>query len=230
MLNVLGRGLGPLAQSCIIECMKIAVIAANGRSGRAFVAAALVAGHAVRAGGRGASKLPAHERLEVIKCDATQSDDVRRLLVGQEAVVSLIGHVKGSPKDVQATATLLAAEAMRELSVRRIVSLTGTGVRLPQDRITLADRVLNWGISVIDVARVRDGQRHAEILKASDLDWTIIRVLKLANGKSQPFRLTPHGPTKLFVSRDEVARAILEVLEQHTYLSEMPIISAETSG
>ena len=87
------------------------------------------------------------------------------------------------------------------------------------------DYLLNAAVSLIDPARVQDGRDHAAVLQASQLDWTIIRVLKLQNVPARPFVLTPHGPTKLYVGRDEVAAAILQVLEQHTFVGEMPIIS-----
>lgn len=205
--------------------MRIAVIAAGGRSGRAFVMAALKAGHHVRAGVHGAASFPPYDRLEVMPCDATKAAEVRRLLDDQEAVVSLIGHTKGSAPDVQTAAIRHVVRAMSELGIERLVSLTGTGVRLAGDKPTIMDRLLNLAVSMVDPARVRDGREHAELLKASNLAWTVIRVLKLQNVPSQPFMLTLHGPTKLYVGRDEVAAAILQVLEQQSFVRAMPIIS-----
>jgi putative NADH-flavin reductase len=205
--------------------MKIAVIAANGRLGAAFVAAALQAGHYVRAGVRGTHSLPADARLEVVSCDATNEDDLRNLLNGQEAVVSAIGHVKGSSADVQTVATQAIVKVMNELSISRYVDVTGTGVRFPGDHITLIDRFLNAGVGLMDKARVTDGISHQEVLKSSTLDWTTLRVLKLQNVPSQPFSLKLHGPTKVFVGREEVATAMLEVIDQNTFISQAPIIS-----
>ena len=204
--------------------MRIAVIAANGRLGQAFVAAALAAGHSVRAGVRGKSSLAPHPHLEVMHCDATKYDDLSILLQDQEAVVSAIGHVKGSAPDVQTVATELIVDVMKELGMKRYVDVTGTGVRFPGDKITLIDRFLNFGVGLIDPARVKDGIDHQEILKASNLDWTTIRVLKLQNVAEKPFSLTLHGPTKVVVGRGEVSRAILEVVEKGSFVKEAPIL------
>ena len=76
--------------------MNIAVVAANGRSGRAFVEQALAAGHSIRAGVHSGS-LTSHPNLTVVECDATVPSDVENLIKDQDAVVSFIGHVKGSP-------------------------------------------------------------------------------------------------------------------------------------
>jgi putative NADH-flavin reductase len=204
--------------------MKIAVIAANGRSGHAFVETALAAGHSIRAGVRGKSHLKPHPNLTVVECDATNEAQLKNLLSGQEAIASFIGHVKGSDPDVQTVAIQKAIDIMNTLGLKRLVSLTGTGVRFPGDKISLIDRFLNLSISIIDPARVKDGRNHVEVLKSSTLEWTVIRVLKLQNVSPKPFVLREHGPTKWYASRQEVAQAVLQVLEQHSFIKQAPII------
>lgn len=204
--------------------MHIAVIAANGRTGRVFTKAALTAGHTVRAGIHTMNPFADQPGLTVVRCDATNPNDLRNLLDGQDAVVSFIGHSRKSAPDVQTQTTRHVIAIMQELGLKRIVSLTGTGVRFPGDRITFIDTILNSGITLIDPARVHDGRTHAVLLRSSDLEWTILRVLKLQNTKPRPFRLREQGPTKPYVSRQEVADACLQVLEQHSFVHQAPII------
>ncbi len=205
--------------------MTIAVIAANGRTGCAFVRIALLAGHTVRAGVHGKSNLMPHDNLTILECDATNSDDVVNLLNGANVVASFIGHTKKSPEYVQSDAMQTLIEACKRTGIDRIISLTGTGVRQAGDTIPFIDRVLNIAVSLVDPKRVRDGIRHAEILEKSKLDWTILRVLKLQNIAPRPFRLSPHGPTKLVVGREDVARAALQVIEKRLFVRQMPILS-----
>ena len=191
--------------------MKLAVIAANGRSGKIFVEQALAAGHIVRAGVHRTNNLRPHPHMSVLSCDATKQSDLERLIKDQDAVVSFIGHSKGSLPHVQTDAMRALIAAMRHQGVHRVVSLTGTGVRFHGDHITLIDRILNASITLIDPARVQDGQDHVEVLRQSDLDWTVLRVLKLQNTHPGHFVLREHGPTKWYVSRAEVATAVLQV-------------------
>ncbi len=204
--------------------MKIAVIAASGRTGQAFVETALIAGHSIRAGVRGKSHLKPHPNLMVVECDATNEVQLKNLLLGQDAAASFIGHVKGSEPNVQTLAIQKVVDVMTGLGVKRLVSLTGTGVRFSGDKISLIDRFLNMSIGIIDPARVKDGKNHVGILKASGLDWTVIRVLKLQNVSPKPFELREHGPTKWYVGRQEVAQAVLRVLEQRSFIKQSPII------
>ena len=209
--------------------MKLAVVAANGRSGSVFVNEALRRGHSVKAGVYGQHSFSASENLEIVECDAQSKEQLRSLISGSDAVVSMIGHGKNSPAHVQTDAIKNIVEISKQLGVKRVISLTGTGVRFPGDKITLMDRLLNLSISIIDPKRVNDGIEHAKFLQTSQLDWTIIRVLKLTNGPAKSFSLTANGPTKVFTPRTEVALACLQVLEQGSYAGQAPIISKSLS-
>jgi hypothetical protein len=208
-----------------MSLMRIAVIAANGRLGKSFVEAALKAGHSVRAGVRGVNTLAPHPQLEVVSCDATNSEDLRLLFKGQEVVVSAIGHVKASAPDVQTIATKAIVKVMNELGIKRYVDVTGTGVRFPGDKITLIDRFLNLGVGIMDPSRVKDGIDHQEVLKASNLDWTTVRVLKLQNVVPKQFSLKLNGPTKPYVGREEVASAMLQTIAEKSFLQQAPILA-----
>ena len=205
--------------------MNIAVVAANGGSGKVFVEYALNAGHSVRAGVRGTNTLAPHPNLTVVECDATNSNQVANLIDGQDAVVSFIGHVKGSPAHVQTDAMRTLSTEMHSRGITRLVSLTGTGVRFPGDHITLIDRFLNMGIGIVDPERIQDGKDHVALLQAGTLNWTVIRVLKLQNIAPKPFSLKAGGPTKVMVGREEVALATLQVLENGSFIKAAPIIS-----
>lgn len=204
----------------------IAVLGASGKSGRAFVKEALAKGYKIRAGVR-STPLPEQPNLEVITCDATISSDVARLIQGCTAVVSLIGHVRGSSATVQTEAMRVVVEQMKLQDITRIVSLTGTGVRVEGDKPSLIDTLANAAIKFIDADRINDGVQHAEILKNSELDWTIVRVLKLSNRPAAPFTLKQHGPAKILTSRAEVAQAILQVLDSSEWIQLAPVVSTK---
>lgn len=200
------------------------MIAADGRSGQAFVKAALEAGHQVRAGIHGKNPFFAHPNLSVIRCDATNEKQLSELLRASDAVVSLIGHVKGSKADVQTQAIRTIIAAMKRRGLTRIISLTGTGVRIAGDRPNLLDKLANAIIVRIDPDRIHDGIAHVKLLNESGLDYTVLRVLKLGNGGQGAFSLNGHGPAKPLTSRTEVAAAILDCLEDNRFVQQYPVI------
>ncbi len=202
----------------------IAVFGATGRTGRVFVDVALQAGWHVRAGVRN-NTLPAHDNLTVVTCDITKPDDIANVLRDCDAVVSLLGHRFKSPAKLQTDAMNVITEQMKLLNIRRIVSLTGTGVRRPGDKVNIVDRLANMAIAIVDPARVNDGKAHVDVLEQSQLDWTVVRVLKLTNGKAEQYRLTRGGPAKTLVSRQTVADALVSVLYDNKYIHSLPVVS-----
>ena len=206
--------------------MKIAVISANGRSGTAFVQAVLKAGHQVRAGVFGQHNFALNDNLEIVQCDATSVEDVYKLIKDQDVIVSLIGHTKRTPKNIQTNAIKNVVAAVGDSGIK-VISLTGTGVRFPGDKPSLMDKFLNFGIANVDPARVEDGINHAEVLKNSNTNWTLVRVLKLINGQPKDFSLSLSGPAKLLTSRSEVAQAILQVIQSDEYSKKVVIISSK---
>ena len=209
--------------------MKLAVLGANGRTGRQLVRVALTSGHEVRGGARRIRPALQSAKLEFISCDATSVDDVRRLIRGCDAVISVIGHVRGSAANMQTNAMIAITTAMQLEKISRIISLTGTGVRFPGDHHNVIDDILNKTITIIDPKRVRDGQQHVEVLMNSRLDWSVLRVSKLTPGGISKFQLTASGPTKPFVSRATVALALLQIVERHSFSQAAPMISSSAA-
>ncbi|HSH55885.1 MAG TPA: NAD(P)H-binding protein [Candidatus Limnocylindrales bacterium] len=206
--------------------MKLAVIGASGRTGRILVEQALAEGHEVRAAIHRYNPFKPTPGLTPVQCNGRQIEDVEHLLDGCEAVVSLIGHGWKSPAQLQTDTIRNVLGAMELQHINRIISLTGTGVRMPGDSITLIDRLMNLTIRLIGPKRIRDGIQHVRVLQESDTQWTVVRVLKLANFRTAQFRLSLHGPAKTFVPRADVALAILEVLDHASYVGQMPIIAS----
>lgn len=210
--------------------MNVSVLAANGKSGSACVYALLEAGFRVRAGVRGRHDFTPDGQLDVVECDALNSDEVDRLIDGCDAVVSMIGHVPGSPSRLQTEAVSNVLVAMRKYGVTRLISLTGTGVRFDGDQPSIIDRLANSAIKFIDPDRISDGIEHAEVLKRSQLDWTIIRVLKLSNGQHRGgVRFSLTGPAEFITPRRRVAAATVQLLKENIYIRQAPIITGGSS-
>ena len=213
-----------LAPRLYYEHMRIAVIAANGRSGRAFVHEALKAGHVVHAGIRGENPFESNVALRIFQCDATDAAQVTKLIDHCDAVVSLLGHVKGSDPFVQTNAMKTLVRAAEVAGVSRIVSLTGVGVGTNITWLRKPLDVIAELMGRFNVDRLRDGIAHAAVLERSKLDWTVLKVLLLSDGTPGKFHLKSRGLVKAPTPRREVARAILRLLERNSFVREYPII------
>lgn len=189
---------------------KILVFGAHGRTGKQFAA------------------LQDQKDLIEYPGDILDSQLVDSYVSQADVIVSLVGHVKGSKPLMQTHGIQNIIEAMQKHGKRRIISLTGSGVRCTGDTIPLWDYVLNIGILIIDKKRVEDGRGHVSALQASNLDWTVLRVLKLRNGIARHnWKLTQHGPVQLLSTRADVALAIDQILKDNSFIGQMPLMTSK---
>ncbi len=125
--------------------MKLAILGATGKVGRALTAKALEVGHEVTALVRNPAKLEiSHAKLRVLQGDATNAGDIASLVQGQEAVLNALGPTKTSPKDVLTVNTRLVIAAMKQHGVRHTVIVGGAGMRMPQDSKDFGTQAIGW--------------------------------------------------------------------------------------
>ncbi len=111
--------------------------------------------------------------------------------------------------------------------VRRLVQSVGAGVRDPRDEPGLFDRVINVALKPFSRHVYEDMRRTAEIIRASDVDWTLVRVPMLtddpATGDVKVGYLGQGVGSR--VSRADMAAFVLEQVDDDTYLHQAPVIS-----
>lgn len=124
--------------------MKLAIFGASGQTGQLLTQQALAAGHSLTALVRNPAKLQKAPNLRLIVGDVQNQSAVDDTIMGAEAVLNVLGHTTKSPRDLQAVATRNIVSAMQRLGVKRLVALTGAGVRDPQDQPKPADRFFGF--------------------------------------------------------------------------------------
>lgn len=206
---------------------KICIFGADGRTGKLVVKEAQSQGYSVVAFVY--SDIKEEDRVlgvEYVKGDILDSTDVGKVIAGCDAVISVVGHIKGSDPLMQTKGISNIVSAMKNAGIKRIVSLTGTGVREKGDVVSVADRILTFIIRLLDKERVIDGILHAKVLKESNLDWSILRVMKLGGiGSVLDYNLTSHGPVELLSHRNRVAAVLVDMLRAKEWIKKSPILS-----
>lgn len=208
--------------------MTVTVFGANGRSGRRVVRRLHERGHEVRAAVRDPRKLrPDDGGVTVVTADVLDPDAVAAAVAGADAVVSLIGHTRGTPPDMQTRGAGHIIEAMQKRGIRRLIALTGSGVRFPGDRPAPADRILTRMLGYLAADRLADGERYARLIAEADLDWTVVRAPVLHEfTPRRPYRVGPAGPeTGMTCSRENIARFITAELEKPRHIGRAPVVS-----
>ena len=208
--------------------MKLAIFGGTGKTGKPLVEQALAQGHEVTALVRTPSKLPIQsDHLTLVQGDATDPNDVERVIIGADAVLSALGHAKGSPDDVQTVATEHIVAAMKRRGVERIVSLTGAGVKDPNDEPKLADKLIRFLLKTFAGKVLEDAKNHAEVLRKSGLQWTIVRGPRLTNGPhTGEYRVGYVGKnSSTQISHADTADFMLKEVTDNAYIHKAPVVS-----
>lgn len=208
--------------------MKLAIVGATGRTGQHLVREALAAGHEVVAFARSPAKLELeHDRLSVVQGDVADGERVAGAIAGADAVLSVLGPADNKPdlKVNRGMANILAA--MERHGVRRLVQSIGAGVPDPHDTPRPADRSIRLLVRTLSRNVYQDMAQVDRLVRASDLDWTIVRVPRLTDEpRSSRLRVGYVGQgvgTRL--SRADLAEFMLRQAEDPTYLRQAPAIS-----
>jgi putative NADH-flavin reductase len=164
--------------------MRLTVFGATGGTGIELVRQALEEGNDVTAVVRDPARLavPVHDRLRVVTAAATDPVAIAPAVEGADAVLSSLGHRGGGPTTICEDGTRAIIEAMGKEGVRRLLVVSAAGL--------VADR--GDGLFVRHVVKpmilqplLRNGfadkRRCEDEVRASDLDWTIVRPPQLTD-------------------------------------------------
>jgi putative NADH-flavin reductase len=210
--------------------MKLTIVAATGGIGRQLLDQAIAAGHDVTAVARNPRTL-ASAPARVVTADLATTDPLalQPAVDGADAVLSALGPRSKAETGVAWRGTQALTQAMHMAGVRRIVVVSAAPVGTvpsparpepprhdPGDGFimrNLAYPILKSAFreNYADVARMED------ILRNSDLDWTVVRPVRLTSKPvTGKYRIAlgqnvRHG---LFISRADVAQYMLRALDQ----------------
>ena len=205
--------------------MKILVIGAGGKTGRAIIEQALAAGHEVTAFVRKADEYKV-ANVRVVEGDATDSIAMEAAVLGQDAVLDTIGGktpYKETTLETSAANTII--KAMQHNSVHRLVvtSMFGEGdgkANAPVYMHLLAATFLR-GAS-------KDKAAMELAVRSSGLDWVILRPGNLTDdpgtGKVQVFDAETGGKAHK-ITRADLATFMLAQVASNQYLHQSVTIA-----
>lgn len=206
--------------------MKIVIFGSTGGTGRCLLEQAISAGHEVTAFARNPSNvLIHHARLCVWQGDVLDPARVEAAIAGHDAVLSALGVGLAGGKRVLSDGTRNIVAAMEKHSARRLVVESSYGVG---DSFHDASLFLRLIFRTVLRSTYEDKAREDEIIRASGLDWIVVRPAALTNGPRRgKHRVGEHLRLGLGakISRADVAGFMLQQLEETKWLRKFPALS-----
>ncbi|HEX2132686.1 MAG TPA: NAD(P)H-binding protein [Actinophytocola sp.] len=164
--------------------MRLAVFGATGGTGRAVIAQALAAGDKVTALARDPAALAEFgDRITVVAGDVLDPDAVARVVTGSEAVISALGiGMRRHATTVYSQGTGNIVDAMRAEGTGRLLVVSTSSLEVPSPR-----RFAEWFLARFLLHKIL-AKPYADMalmerrVRASDVDWTLVRAARLTGG------------------------------------------------
>jgi putative NADH-flavin reductase len=213
--------------------MRTVVFGAAGKTGRQIVEQALAAGHEVTAVTRRQDSVRPRTGLTVAIVDVAAPDAVARAVAGSDAVLSSLGvPLSRKPVTVYSQGTANIVAAMHRHGVKRLVSVSSS-VMDSRWRPTgefffnnVMDPLFNrrLGRTTHD-----DMRRMEDLVRASDLDWTIVRPSGLFDHPAVTrYRVEEDVADGLFTARADLAASMVAQLTDDRFVQRaMAVITTE---
>ena len=208
--------------------MKLAVIGASRGIGLELVKMALANGLAVKALVRDPAKFNLqHPELTMVKGDALDSMAVEAVVRDQDAVCCCIGvSPTRQPVTVFSEGVKNLLAAMQKTGARHLVCVTGIGAG---DSKGHGGFFYDWILNPLLLKTIyQDKDRQEALIRASDVEWIIVRPGFLTNGPATGrYRVITDltGITAGKISRADVAHFILAQLAAPTCLRQAPLLT-----
>lgn len=214
--------------------MKLTIFGATGGIGGQLLEQAVAAGHEVTVAVRDPGKLGSSRNgVRVVTADlaAPEPGVLESAVAGADAVLSGVGPRAMTKAGVAEHGTRAIVRAMEATGARRLVVVSAAPIstvpspgrptppRRDPGEGFLMRNVLTPFIRTVMRERYADLARMEDVLRASELDWTIFRPPRLTNGRLTGTYRTALGRNLrrgALISRADVAHAMLAAVGQAT--------------
>lgn len=214
----------------------ILLLGSTGRTGKEVLDIALSRGYLVHALVRDREKISfKNQNLKIFQGDTSNPTDLSVAMNGVEAVVSCLNisrkndfpwsDLRTPPSFLSVTMRIIIQVA-KQNGVKRLIFTSAWGVADSRPFIP------SWFAWLIDNSNISaaylEHERQEALVKASNMDWTIVRPVGLVNSScARPTRvfLENEGKPSLTISRRNTAVFLLDTLEGGNYIKQVPVIS-----
>ncbi len=214
--------------------MKLAILGSTGFVGKVLIKKAIAAGYEVKTLARNPGKLEEYKnKIEIITGNVFESLSVETAIEGAEVVLSTIGPPQRNPGDPEQYEKAMKniVSAMNKYGIKRYIHIGGAAHQGGENEVWNFNRkflrlFLNFVGKQILVAKYLEW----EVLKKSDLDWTLVRPPRITKEKaSGNISADEKRLGSLEISVGDLTDFILEQITSKEWIRKAPLVSSTAS-
>jgi len=178
-------------------------------TGTCVVNSALEKGKQVKLLVRDESTVPAEfkDKVEVVKGDVLNQDDVEKTVQGTDAVIIILGTRNSvEPTTMMSEGTKNIIQAMKNNGLRKFSACMSSFLLMPPEMVPKVFLELN-----------ADHKRMLDIIQESDLDYRAVLPPHIANEPSAPFQTLHDKSPGRSISKFDLGKFFVDCLEQEEH-------------
>ncbi|MBJ8116276.1 MULTISPECIES: SDR family oxidoreductase [Bacillus] len=205
---------------------KIAILGANGKAGKFLVKQALEKGYQVKILTRNSNNMTiTNENVEIIDGDARDFSSIRKLLKGCRAVINAVGQPKNESY-IFSTVSKHILEAMKEFEIKRYILISGGSLDVTGDQKRIINKIGATLFKVFLSKMMQDKYKELQAIQDSDVDWTIVRLPFVMEGKSiGNIKESLVDMPGIKIQNSEIAAFVIKQINSERYVGKCPFIS-----
>lgn len=214
--------------------MKIAILGSTGFVGKVLIHKAVASGYQVKTLARNPEKLDdIRDKVEIIQGSVFEPSSVEATISGTEAVISTIGPPPRNPGD-----PLIYEKAMKEIvsimnnhGIKRYIHIGGAlhagGVN---ENWTINRRLLRFFLNLLSKPILVAKHLEWEVLKSSELDWTLVRPPRIVRGKPKGnLSADEKNLAGMEADVDDLTDFILHQITSREWIRKAPLVASVKS-
>ena len=170
--------------------MKILILGASQGTGLHAVRMAVGNGHEVTAVARNVSSITLengssqdkHDNLKVVRGDVLVPSSFESEMEGKDVVISSIGVSNTKPTTLYSEGMTNIIDAMAKYDVPRLICISGLGVEVTPGMSLPLKLLTKFIVQPLLRNNFSDLLKMEDMVKQSDLNWTIVRAPRLTDG------------------------------------------------
>jgi putative NADH-flavin reductase len=212
--------------------MKIAILGSTGFLGKVLLKKALDDGYKIRTLVRNPEKLGEFKNsVDFIQGNIFETNKIEEIIKGTEVVISTVGPPQRNPKNPEKYKKAMKnlVTALEKQNIKRFIHIGGAvHPGGENENWTMGRRLLRLFLNLTWKPGLVAKQLEWEVLKESNIDWTLVRPPQITKGGStEKVKADEKNLARTKINVADLSNFIIDQINSKNWIKKAPLVASE---